>query len=102
LATLTELTALSIQVAVQENNFLPNDIVICGGGVKNKFLLERISKLLDANVTTAEDEGLNSQAIESMAFAWFGFRRLNNIQSTVQISNKIVKKALLGSLTSSK
>jgi anhydro-N-acetylmuramic acid kinase len=102
LATLTELTALSIQVAVQKNNFLPNDIVICGGGVKNKFLLERISKLLDANVTSAEDEGLNSQAIESMAFAWFGFRRLNNIQSTVQISNKIVKKALLGSLTSSK
>ena len=102
LATLTELTALSIQVAVQENKFLPNDIVICGGGVKNKFLLERISKLLDVNVTTSEDEGFNSQAIESMAFAWFGFRRLNNIQSMVQISNKIVKKALLGSLTSSK
>jgi hypothetical protein len=37
-----------------------------------------------------------------MAFAWFGFRRLNNIQSMVQINNKIVKKALLGSLTSSK
>ena len=102
LATLTEFTATSILAAVQKNNISPHDVVICGGGVKNKFLVERISELLNISVTTSEDEGFNSQAIESMAFAWFGFRRLNNIQSIVQISNKISKKALLGTLTSSK
>ena len=100
LATLTELTAKSVQLAIDNNNLDPKEIVACGGGVKNKFLMQRISELTSLSVFTTADEGLDPQAIESMAFAWFGYRRIKNIPSLVPTGKKnISTKALLGSIT---
>ena len=99
LATLTELTARSVQLAIGNNNLDPKEIVACGGGVKNKFLMQRISELTSLSVFTTADEGLDPQAIESMAFAWFGYRRIKNIPSLVPTGKNISTKALLGSIT---
>ena len=99
LATLTELTARSVQLAIDNNNLDPKEIVACGGGVKNKFLMQRISELTSLSVFTTADEGLDPQAIESMAFAWFGYRRIKNIPSIVPTGKNISTKALLGSIT---
>lgn len=99
LATLTELTAKSVQLAIDNNNLDPKEIVACGGGVKNKFLMQRISELTSLNTFTTADEGLDPQAIESMAFAWFGYRRIKNIPSIVPTGKNISTKALLGSIT---
>jgi len=99
LATLTELTAKSIWLGIKQNNLSPKEIIVCGGGVKNKFLIERIKSLTSLDVFSSFEYGHNPQAIESMAFAWLGYKRIKNITSTVFSGNGIFKKSLLGSVT---
>jgi len=99
LATLTEFTAKSISIGIEKNALGPKEIIICGGGVKNKFLLERIKKNTSLKIVSSMNEGYNPQAIESMAFAWLGYRRLKNISSVVFAGNNSIKKSLLGSVT---
>jgi 1,6-anhydro-N-acetylmuramate kinase len=50
----------------------------------------------------SEDLGFKSQAIESMAFAWLGFKRLNRQVSLIQVSRKKYSKGVLGSIARSK
>ena len=69
--TLLELTALSISNEVLRFN---RDIVIlCGGGSKNSFLVERIKALMP-NVEVAIAK--NSDEIEAMTFAWLAYKRV--------------------------
>ena len=76
-------------------------VFICGGGSKNKTLLKRISFHLNMPVKLTSDLGLDPQAIESMAFGWLAYRRVNNIPSAVLLRNNRVVPALLGSITKS-
>jgi len=70
--TLLELTALSISNEVLKFN---RDIVLlCGGGAKNSFLVERI-KVLMPNVEVAIAE--NADEIEAMTFAWLAYKRIH-------------------------
>jgi len=70
--TLLELTALSISNEVLRFN---RDIVLlCGGGAKNTFLVERLKALMP-NVEVAI--AANADYIEAMAFAWLAYKRVH-------------------------
>lgn len=70
--TLLELTALSISNEVRRFN---RDVVLlCGGGAKNSFLVERI-KVLMPNVEVAIAQ--NADMIEAMTFAWLAYKRVH-------------------------
>jgi len=70
--TLLELTALSISNEVLKFN---RDLVLlCGGGAKNRFLVERL-KVLMPNIEVAIAE--NADEIEAMTFAWLAYKRLH-------------------------
>jgi len=78
LATLTELTAASVAEAymklVQRQ---PEEIIFCGGGAKNIYLIERIqSHLPKMKILTCEDYGWPSSSIEGAAFATLAFYKL--------------------------
>ena len=70
--TLVELTALSISNEVLRFN---RDVVLlCGGGAKNSFLVERIKALIpNVEVTIAQ----NADYIEAMTFAWLAYKRVH-------------------------
>ena len=102
LATLTEFTALSISMAVKKNKHKYDEFIICGGGGKNKYLLTRIAAAINHKVILTNDLGYDLQSIESMAFAWMGYRRMNNKAMKIQQGNKKFNKGLLGSITISK
>ncbi len=70
--TLLELTALSISNEVLRFN---RDIVLlCGGGAKNSFLVERMKVLMpNVEVTIAQ----NADMIEAMTFAWLAYKRVH-------------------------
>jgi anhydro-N-acetylmuramic acid kinase len=55
-----------------------DELVVCGGGGKNTFLIKRIAAVIDQEVILSNDLGYDIQAIESMAFAWMGYKRINN------------------------
>ena len=79
-ATLTDLTAKII--SDQINNIkLKNyekhkiNLLICGGGRKNKFLLQRIKKYIKTiNIIPIDKHGVNGDYIESQAFAYLSIR----------------------------
>ena len=84
LATLSEFTAQSVSMAINKNKHVVKDIIVCGGGARNKDLLRRISNLTNTNVKLSDTYGYNLHAVESMAFAWLGYKRLNLMPIKIQ------------------
>jgi anhydro-N-acetylmuramic acid kinase len=101
LATLTEYTALSILKAIKINKHIFDEFIVCGGGSKNKFLLARIAAAINNKIILSNDLGYDIQAVESIAFAWIGYKRINNQAMKVQLGKNKFKKGLLGSITKS-
>ena len=102
LATLSEFSAQSIAIAIRKNKHVAKDIIVCGGGAKNKDLLDRISNLTNINVKTSDTIGYNVHAVESMAFAWLGYKRINSEPIKSQLGDNKFKKGLVGTITQSK
>jgi len=71
LSTLTELSALTIANAIQQHAPAATEVLVCGGGTKNQYLLSRLSDLLSTcNVDTTQKYGLDPDWVEAVAFAW--------------------------------
>jgi len=68
--TLLELTVVTINDSIKR--FCPSvdEIYICGGGSKNKFLIERLKKITGLNIDTTDKLNMPSQQVEAIAFAW--------------------------------
>ena len=76
LATLADLTALSIAQSIQK--FAPkkvSEIVVSGGGALNPFLMKRLSQALSPiPVLSSESLGMPVMAKEAACFAWLAYR----------------------------
>jgi len=97
LATLAELTAICITKSINSGKNLPKEVIVCGGGVKNKFLIHRIDMHTRINLASSNEYGFDPQAIESMAFGWMARQRVCKNPLVVKKN-----KGLLGTLTQSK
>lgn len=69
-ATLAELSARSLSQAIGRSGPTPSRILVCGGGVHNRNLLERISALIECPVETTARFGLDPDVVEAVLFAW--------------------------------
>ena len=78
LATLTELTATTIAQAIKHKQQSINEIIVCGGGIKNLFLIERIGHYVSLPIVSSELHGICPQSIEAMAFGWLASQRIAN------------------------
>ena len=86
-ATLAELSALSAAHSLAETG-LPNRLLICGGGVHNAFLMQRIAAALpDVVVESTARHGIDPDWVEALLFAWLARERLNGrAQDTTSIT----------------
>jgi anhydro-N-acetylmuramic acid kinase len=91
--TLLELTALSISNEVLKFN---RDVtLLCGGGAKNTFLVERIKALMpNVEVVIAT----NADQIEAMTFAWLAYKRLHNEKVNLKDVTGARENAVLGGI----
>jgi anhydro-N-acetylmuramic acid kinase len=91
--TLLELTALSISNEVLRFN---RDVVLlCGGGAKNSFLVERMKALMpNVEVVIAA----NADYIEAMTFAWLAYKRLHKEKVNLKDVTGASENAVLGGL----
>lgn len=100
-ATLTEFTVQSIVKAY--NQFCsprPHEIIFCGGGAKNKFLVKRIDEELEGiAVSTVEDHGWPTQSIEGAAFALLAACCVWKIPANLPKATSAKKKVVLGQIT---
>ena len=80
-ATLTEFTAYLISEGLKKidkiNNTKIKNLIICGGGRKNKTLINRIFQFLnnkDLIMKNIDELNINGDFVESQAFAYFAIR----------------------------
>lgn len=101
LATLTEFTVQSI--AKSYINFCkpqPHEIIFCGGGAKNKFLIKRIDEELESiKISTVEDHGWPTQSIEGAAFALLAACCVWRIPANLPKATSAKRKVILGQIT---
>jgi anhydro-N-acetylmuramic acid kinase len=76
-ATLAELSARTIAKAILDNAPAVDEVLICGGGVHNQDLVQRLTTCLAGSAVTSTDTyGLHPDWVEAAAFAWLAKRRL--------------------------
>ena len=68
-ATFTEITS-----EILSQNLKNKNIYACGGGRKNKFLIELIEKKIEKKIKLIDDIGIDGDFIESQAFAYLAIR----------------------------
>ena len=81
-ATLIMFTAHSIADSAAWCSKMPTCWVICGGGRKNRFLMECLAGLIDAPVVPAEAIHADGDAIEAEAWAYLAVRSLKGLPLT--------------------
>lgn len=100
-ATLTEFTVQSVAKSyIQFCRPQPHEIIFCGGGAKNKFLIKRIDEELESiKVSTVEDHGWPTQSIEGAAFALLAACCVWKIPANLPKATSAKKKVVLGQIT---
>ena len=78
LATLTELTAHTTINACTTHMPDLQQIILCGGGAKNDYLINRMKEHTDIPITISNEYGIDSDYLEAIAFAYFAGCRLTN------------------------
>ena len=91
--TLVELTAFSISNEVLK--FSTDVALLCGGGAKNSFLVERIKALMP-NVEVAIAQ--NADEIEAMTFAWLAYKRIHKEKVNLKDVTGASDNTILGGL----
>lgn len=100
LATLTELTAVSI--AESYRRFLPtlpDEVLVCGGGSRNPYLMSRLQAHLDPiPVSTTDTAGVPALYKEAIAFAVLGYWRWHRIPGNLPAVTGAKASCLLGEI----
>ena len=72
-ATLTEFTSRVLDSFIKNTKTDKEKIILCGGGRKNKLLIEKFKKK-NKNIKLIDDFGIDGDFVESQAFAYLAIR----------------------------
>ncbi len=98
-ATLLELTAVSIRDAIATHASATQEVLVCGGGIHNTRLRQRLQALLPGMVlTSTADHGIDPDAVEAVTFAWLAHQRLENIPANLPAVTGAQKPVVLGAI----
>lgn len=99
-ATLTELTALTINEAIKKSGFQQGEIIVVGGGAFNQYLMERlnVSKPDGFSLITSDKLGINPNLIEALAFAWLAKQTLEKKAGNLPSVTGAFQEAILGGI----
>jgi len=104
LATLLELSCLSISnevlhLSAMVANETIDELLVCGGGVKNNRLMQRLQELMPkVIVSSTENYGLHPDWVEASAFAWLAHQTLNGLSANLPSVTGARSKVILGAI----
>ncbi len=94
--TLLELTVKSILKILDTTDI--NLLIVCGGGTKNKFLMKRLKELSQVDIKISDELGISSDFMESMAFAWLAYMRIQAKEVNLSCVTGAKKNSILGGI----
>lgn len=98
-ATLLELTAVSIAGAISTFSPATEEILVCGGGIHNTALMQRLRSLLSGmTVNSTGAYGINPDAVEAVTFAWLARQRMENIPANLPSVTGAGRSTVLGAV----
>lgn len=104
LATLTAFTAISIAQAYQR--FLPrmpDEVILCGGGARNRTLVKMLKQELGKTKIILSDElGINCDAKEAISFAILAYASINGIANNIPNATGAKQPLVLGKIVPAK
>jgi anhydro-N-acetylmuramic acid kinase len=97
--TLAELTAVSVTQAIEETGYAAAEVLVCGGGVHNNHLMQRLQQLLPkAKVHSSAEAGLDPDWVEATAFAWLAQRSLSGLAGNLPSVTGARGEVILGGI----
>ncbi|MFT5501060.1 MAG: anhydro-N-acetylmuramic acid kinase [Woeseiaceae bacterium] len=98
-STLAELSARTIAVAILEHAPAIEELLVCGGGVRNSDLMQRLSSYLSGtDVRSTEQFGLHADWVEAAAFAWLAMRCLDRKTGNLPEVTGAARASVLGAI----
>ena len=89
--SIVEFTAECIRKGITQSKYQIDNMILMGGGVKNKHLIRRIKDKLNINVIEAKEIGIDEDFIESQAFAYLGIRSFKKLPITFPQTTGVYK-----------
>jgi anhydro-N-acetylmuramic acid kinase len=98
-ATLLELSVVTISDAIKNHAPDCDEILVCGGGVHNKLMMQRLSDLQsETKINSTEKAGLDPDAVEAVAFAWLAKCRMENQSGNLTSVTGADDQVILGAI----
>jgi len=98
-STLSDLTATSIIKAINQHAPDTDEIYICGGGVHNQTLMQRLKMMTRCSLETTEVLGIHPDWVEAMAFAWLAYQHCHQQTGNLPAVTGAKESVILGRLT---
>jgi anhydro-N-acetylmuramic acid kinase len=96
-ATLCHLTADTINEAIALYAPHTEQILVCGGGVHNAYLMELLA-LKNNALSSTEDYGVHPNHVEAIAFAWLARQTMNNLAGNLTQVTGAKSTVILGGI----
>ncbi len=98
-ATLAELTATTVLQSVEKVPFDSKkvELIVCGGGVHNAYLMSRLKVLgKGMEVKSSAEIGVDPDWLEAMAFAWLAKRTMEKKPGNLPSATGARQESILG------
>jgi anhydro-N-acetylmuramic acid kinase len=95
-ASLCALTAQTISNAIHQHAPNTQNVIVCGGGAHNGYLLELLTQALGTPVSSSETYGIHPDHVEAMAFAWLARQTLLHLPGNLKEVTGADKAVVLG------
>jgi len=97
-ATLTELSAQVIFKELKDLKAEKKPIYLCGGGIHNLFLVKRLEELVENQIFSTSEIGIDADFLEACCFAWLAKERLKKTRFDLSKITGSKEEILLGEI----
>jgi len=97
-ATLCQLSATSIALAISAHAADSEQILLCGGGVHNSLLIEMLQAQTHIPLTSTAAFGIDPDHVEAIAFAWLARQTLNGMAGNLTSVTGAKAPVILGGI----